>query len=180
LPKKKNLKKKKKSDPFWKKKPELERITRHIGKLIDRIPPEAVSEIGLNAALAYAGYQVWKDWKGALFGPIALRLARSPGGTPPVSQMAGVAGLTYLGLCFTGGGFGDFLIDPVGSFEREGQLLRQRGGVLYVPPKTEVIDGETVIKCDEGMVRMKRSGYPSICVDEERIKGYERWGWSRA
>lgn len=170
-PKKNKLKKDKLEKARKHFKVNLERIAIHIGKIIDNTSVKDLAEVGLMASLAYAGYEVWGDWKASLFGPVALKLAQSPGGTPPVSQLAGVAGLSYLGLCFTGGAFGSFLSDPIGAFKTEGDLIKKRGGALYVKPTEEGA-------CPEGMVRMFREGYASICVDRARVRGYERWGWS--
>jgi len=89
-----------------------ESIAEHIGKFIDRMTVKDVEELLLNAGLAYAGYQLYKDWKGLLHGPIALRLARTWGGTPPISQIAGVAGLLTLGLAFAAPTLADWMIDP--------------------------------------------------------------------
>jgi len=145
----------------------LERIAAHI---VDNSSVKDVVNAGLNISLAYAGWKAFKTWQGALFGPVALRLAQSPGGTPPISQIAGVAGLAYLGISLTGGGFADFLADPMGSFEDEAELIKERGGHVYVKP----VDGV----CPAGSIQMSRAGYQNICVDSNRVRGYKRWGWS--
>jgi len=95
--KKKKAKKVRKSFKF-----NLERIARHIGKIIDNSNVKDVQEIALNIALAYAGYEALGDWKGALLGPISLKLAQTTGGTPPVAQITGVAGLSLIGLALLG------------------------------------------------------------------------------
>lgn len=60
----------------------------------------------LDLGLALAGIQTFRNWKGALIGPIGIRLATSPGGTPPIGQMAGLAMLAYLGVATAGWQFG--------------------------------------------------------------------------
>ena len=99
--KKKNLKKVRKHFKF-----NLERLAKHLGKIADNTSFKDIQEIALNAGLAYAGYERFKDWKGALLGPVSLKLATAPGGTPPVSQMAGIAGLSILGLAYAQDLFG--------------------------------------------------------------------------
>ena len=76
----------------------LERLAIHLGKIVDNSSVKDIQEAGLNVALAFAGYDAFKNWKGALLGPVSLKLATAPGGTPPVSQIAGIAGLSMLGL----------------------------------------------------------------------------------
>ena len=63
--------------------------------------PKDLADVGLILGLAAVGYQKL-GWKGALWGPISLKLATSPGGTPPFAQMSGVAGLGIMGLAMSG------------------------------------------------------------------------------
>ena len=105
-----SLPKKKARKGFTRSKKEWEKsIAGHIGKLVDKLTAKDLIDISLNVGLAYAGYQVFKDWKGALFGPISLKLAQVEGGTPPVAQSAGLAGLVTLGVALSAA---DWLTDP--------------------------------------------------------------------
>lgn len=88
-------------------------IATHIGKFIDGMKENDLMDLCLNAGLAYAGYETFKDWKGLLFGPISLKLATtSGGGTPPVAQIAGVAGLLSLGLSFAAPTLSEWVTNP--------------------------------------------------------------------
>lgn len=75
----------------------LESIVVHIGKILDNATPSQITDVGLNLALGYMGYQAFKTPEGALLGPIALKLATSQN---LAGSIAGVAGLTMLGLCW--------------------------------------------------------------------------------
>lgn len=92
------VKKKKARKGFKRSKKEWEEsIAGHIGKAIDRIEPlEGLLLIGL----ALAGVEAFGDWKGALLGPIGLKLAMTQGGTPPIAQIAGVTALGILGAAY--------------------------------------------------------------------------------
>lgn len=59
--------------------------------------PKDLAELALMGGLAYAGYERWHHWKGAIIGPVSLKLALAPGGTWHVSQVAGLAGLVNIG-----------------------------------------------------------------------------------
>lgn len=145
---------------FWKKSPEIERVSDHIGRAIDRLP---VVDTILNIGLAYLGYELTKDWKGALIGPIALKLATA---NNIVAGGAGIATLAFLGL--TGGG----ALEIVKSqWQMEEEALRS-GEPLYNNPIVE--NGRHV--CEGGYLLMERAGV-RICVDPNRKLGYIRWGW---
>lgn len=73
-----------------------ESLREHIGKAVDRMDP--VDGL-LYGAVAYVGYDLTKDWKGALIGPIALKLATSPS---EIAAVAGIAALGSLGLLYVG------------------------------------------------------------------------------
>jgi len=92
-----------KSSKKTKKKPRKV-VEKALAKLVESFKenPDKWFDVGLNAALAYAGYEAFKDWRGALLGPVSLKLAQAGGGTPPISQIAGVAGLAFLGVSFAG------------------------------------------------------------------------------
>lgn len=76
---------------------------REIKRLTDE-EVHALRDQGINVAeLEFPGPSFRKvfDWSvvpNAFYGPLALRLATTMGGTPPVSQMAGLAGLAIIGL----------------------------------------------------------------------------------
>jgi len=75
-----------------------ESIATHIGKFIDKLTLKDVTEAALMGGLAYLSYEEF-GLKGALIGPIALKLALAPAGLGiPVSQTAGLLGLASLGL----------------------------------------------------------------------------------
>ena len=123
--------------------------------------------LAINVGLAYAGVRVFNDWKGALIGPIALKLAQSDN---LVAGGAGVVMLTGLGFCIGSSGIQHFLQDPMGSWNRDMEALTS-GEPVYTPPNEEGL-------CENGRVLMERQGV-RICVDSWRVMGYERWGWHR-
>ena len=96
---KKPRKPRKKKEPFWKKLgPEFKNIGDHIEKIIDNSSLKDVSDVAMMGALAYIGYQHFKSPEGALIGPLGYKLATTMGGTPPASQIAGLAILGAMGL----------------------------------------------------------------------------------
>ena len=87
------VREKKKKQPFWKKtSPELKHVTDHIGKVIDNSKLTDFIEFFIYAGLAYVGAEKLKDWRGALIGPIGLKLATS------MNIVAGTAGIAILGV----------------------------------------------------------------------------------
>jgi len=79
-----------------KSKSELQtEINRTIRALLSRVDPV---DFAAYLGVAAIGYDVFKDWKGAVFGMVSLKLATSAGGMPPVAQVSGLAGLAALGL----------------------------------------------------------------------------------
>lgn len=96
----------KKTRAFWKKHPELQRITDHIGKFVDRLDGKDVIDLALASFIAYSGartgYRLTRTVEGAISGAgthlLGLKLATTQGGTPPVSQIAGLAILGVGGL----------------------------------------------------------------------------------
>jgi hypothetical protein len=78
----------------------------HIGNILNNTTGTGIKDLGdaiLVGALAYQSYNVLngKDngWTTALYGPIALKLATTPGsGIVPASQAVGLAMLGVLGL----------------------------------------------------------------------------------
>jgi len=106
--------KKKVKVAFWKKSPEIQRITDHIGKFIDRVDPKGISDLALAAGVSYMGYKTFgNDWKGAVVGLTGLKLAQVPSGggssmkvysplfgveIPMSSQTVGLGILAALGI----------------------------------------------------------------------------------
>jgi len=161
-------KKKRVKEPFWKKLgPEAKHITDHAGHIIDNSKLSDLMNFAINAGLAYAGFKVFDDWKGALIGPIALKLA---GSMNVVAGAAGVIMLTGLGFCIGSSGVQEFIQDPQGSWDRDMEALMS-GTPVYNEPTPEG-------QCANGQVLMERQGV-RICVDSWRVMGYERWGWRR-
>jgi len=90
------VKEKRKRKPFWKKYgPEWKHVTDHVGKVIDNSNLSQVIEALLYGGLAFQGASVMKDIRGAIIGPIGLKLAMSAN---IVSGASGVAILAGLGL----------------------------------------------------------------------------------
>jgi len=87
---------KKNKKPFWKKtNPELEHITNHIGKIIDNSNLSHIIDAFLYGGTAILGIQATGDIRGALIGPIGLKLASSRN---EVAGLAGCGVLATLGL----------------------------------------------------------------------------------
>lgn len=74
--------------------------------LIDKLPK--LVDVAVLGGLAYAGYKKTDDFYGALASVVGFKLATTPGGTPPVSQVIGCGLLGYQYLFSGFGGFGDF------------------------------------------------------------------------
>lgn len=89
---------KKKKEPFWKKgPPELQHIATHIGHMMDNMKANDAAELILLGAFAVLGYKAWGPY-GIASGPLAYKLSTTMGGTPPVSQIAGLLMLMEMGL----------------------------------------------------------------------------------
>jgi hypothetical protein len=102
--------------PFWKSEklpPEVRSFFAHIGKAADNMTHTQWSELLLYGGLAMASIKAGYELRGkkldlasiptdALVGPIALKLATTMGGSPPVSQIAGLSTLVTLGLASSG------------------------------------------------------------------------------
>jgi len=131
-------KKKKPNKGFKRTQKEWEKsIAGHIGKAIDtgKIPDYLI-----NAGLAYLGYETFQDWRGLLFGPIALKLAT--GG----NLAAGVAGVTALALLGLGFG-GEQRIDFV-----KAEVIKDEKGLVKE------------VKCPEGYEPLYYHGKGWKCV----------------
>jgi len=88
--------KKTKQKPFWKKKQTEQEVSinDHIGRLIDRLSLDDLLALGVGAWGAIHTESV----AGFMLGTIGYKLARTEGGTPPFSQMAGLGMLAFTGL----------------------------------------------------------------------------------
>jgi len=91
---------KRKRLPWWKKNPEIERITRHIGKVIDNSKIDDWLNLALYGIVGIAGYQAASKLGvdglgGATAGIIALRLATSDN---EIAGASGTAVLAAIGL----------------------------------------------------------------------------------
>jgi len=117
-----------------KKKPR-ERVKKGFDTLLEWVKtqnPKDLAELALMGGLAYLGYERFKDWKGALVGPISLKLALTPGGMGvPVSQVAGLSGLLLLGAAVSGGaGIPPQEGGGEGFWEKQTELHCEKGYVL--------------------------------------------------
>jgi len=93
-PKKKNLKKLgKKAEKL------LTRFKKRFPELIQNTTAKDWAELAIMGAVGILGWDTFKDWKGGVFGVVSYKMATTPGGTPPVSQVVGVAGLATIGVC---------------------------------------------------------------------------------
>lgn len=94
------VKEKKNKLAFWKKLgPEGQRVSEHIGKIIDNSRLQGATDAIINLALAYYGVKAFGHIGGAIIGPISLKLATARN---EVAGAAGVAGLALLGVASTG------------------------------------------------------------------------------
>lgn len=76
----------------------FESLMRKAGLTLKDIGVDKLGELAAYVGVGLLGYETFNDWKGALFGLVSLKLASSPGGTPPVSQVSGLIGLASLGI----------------------------------------------------------------------------------
>jgi len=145
--------KKKVKEPFWKIKasPELKHITDHAGHIIDNSKISDLLDVLINFGLAWAGVETFRDWKGALVGPIALKLATSMN---IVAGTAGVATLGVLGFAYAAG----------------------RGP--EEPPQTPSVGPFTPGECPEGYTLMIRMG-GYHCVVNHEVHFWQNRGWER-
>ena len=130
-PKKKNKVKKIKKAARRHFKVSLERLAKHLGKIVDNSSVKDIQEALLNGALAYASYQhftvvdqdgnIHRNPFNALFGPIALRLASTDGA---ISQGAGVAGLITLGAAMGGVQLGE--LPDISSWDAFKEIEQRR------------------------------------------------------
>lgn len=95
MPKKSTKAEKDKSTFF---KDPLESISVHLGKIIDKSSVKDVVEGILMGALALRAYQVFEgNIDAPIVACIGYKLATTMGGTPPASQIAGLAILGSIG-----------------------------------------------------------------------------------
>lgn len=90
---KSSARKSKRREPFWKSLgPDFRHVTDHIGHVIDNSKVSDFIDVAIYGGLAYVGADVYKDIRGALIGPIGLKLAQSG------NIVSGAAGLAILGV----------------------------------------------------------------------------------
>ena len=145
--------------------PELKHVSDHIGSVIDNSRAQDLVNAFLNIGLAYAGYEIFRDWKGALLGPISLKLATS---NNLAAGTAGVVGLASLGLAAGAGKKLSeiLLIDVPDPPEIPG------------PGQTDPETGEPKGRCGENMTLMIRMG-ALLCVPDDQIGNFEYRGWEK-
>ena len=128
-----------------------EKVVEQFIDWIKKQNPKDLAELALMGGLAYAGYEAFKDWKGALLGPVSYKLATAPGGTPPVAQITGVAGLTTLGLALSSEFIGD-MIRPAFSLA---DVWAPDRDVKAIPPWD---------KCPDGYIHTGHGVFWKICT----------------
>lgn len=69
-----------------------------IQEYLQTLKPSDLIDATAYIGLMYYGYHVTKDIRGSLLGIIGYKLATTMGGTPPVSQIAGLSMLGALGV----------------------------------------------------------------------------------
>lgn len=89
--------------PFWKKDPVIASVSSHLGKIIDNTNLKDWFECLIMAGIAYGGYKIaeknnWDYFMTIITGEIGYKLATTMGGTPPLSQIAGLSILAALGI----------------------------------------------------------------------------------
>jgi len=90
---------KRKLDKKLKKPHLLDKVTDKLGKLVENSSLKDVTDFALMAGLAALGAKKFGTWEGSLLGPVSFKLAttQNAGGLTSPSQIAGVAGLAFLG-----------------------------------------------------------------------------------
>ena len=103
---------------FWKKKKVEQEasISDHIGRLIDRLSLDDIFALSIGAWGAVHTESV----EGFLTALLGYKLATTMGGTPPVSQIAGIGLLAFTGLMG---------IDPKAAKE----IFKATGGLPVIP-----------------------------------------------
>lgn len=151
-PKKNKLKKVRKHFKF-----ELERLARHLGKIADNTSFKDIQEVGLMLGLSYVSYKAFGTVSGTLLGPVSYKLATTPGGAFSPSQLAGVSGLTMLGLLVAGIKGGN---PPIGPEWEEGATPDVAPGKELIRPEIDPMTNRT--KCPEGY--RKVTPWPGIIL----------------
>jgi len=103
---------------FWKRKQTEQEssISDHIGKLVDRLSLDDMLALGIGAW----GAIHTESLEGFLTALLGYKLATTEGGTPPVSQIAGIGLLAFTGLMG---------IDPKEAKE----IFKATGGLPVIP-----------------------------------------------
>lgn len=147
--------KKKNKIAFWKRQsPEITRITNHIGNIINN--GHAVDYF-LNGSLALMGIYSFKDIRGAVLGPLGLKLAQSG------NLAAGGVGLGILGLL----GLTTFAPSALDIFDPD--KVKEYQEKIKPPENNE---------CKSGFTKMINFGQ-ILCVSDDFVKFYQYRGWEK-
>jgi len=150
---------KKEKVAFWKKlSPEWDRVSGHIGNVIDN--GHAVDYF-LNGSLAILGVAATNDIRGALIGPIGLRLAQ--GG----NVLAGGVGLAILGS------LGVVSVAP-GVIDIFDPATPQK----ILPPTQGYTPEEPNAGCPSGKTKMINFG-SLMCVPDDLVGDFQHRGWEK-
>ena len=133
------------------KKPILESLREHIGKILDA---EGINAL-IDVALFYAIYEKSKSWEIALLGPIGMRLATAE------SEVAAVAG------CLTLASLGVGIIVPTEVLKTAAEYPASR----YAVP-------EDAGKCPDGYTLMEKET-ERACFNTGLLFLFEWQGWKR-
>ncbi|TET65060.1 hypothetical protein E3J49_02605 [Candidatus Bathyarchaeota archaeon] len=135
----KDKRKRKTKLPFWKKtkNPELASLAAHIGKIIDNTSVKDLADLAILGGCAYYGHQILGG-AGALVGAVGYKLSTTMGGSPPVSQIAGLGILASIGvigaLKTEYNAFTEYLA-PSARTISEGIKEAEAKGEQYFPPE---------------------------------------------
>lgn len=146
------------------RKPLEESTREHIGKLIDNLkldPVDVLIYLGLGA-LSYDAFG--KTPAAALVGPIGYKLATTMGGTPPVSQVAGLAILGSLGLLTAAPGLADLVpVIPVVNQGTMQENIRYDGWWINVKGEQDfqIVEVSYILE-------LQRNGYSFV---PSKVKG---------
>lgn len=146
-------------------KPLEESLKEHLGRIIDRVDP---IDAALYGGLYAIGYDIFKDARAAMLGPISLRLATSPNEIAAASGLIGLAslgvigtlGLTNLVEAIKGGA--DFMGNPIAY------------NIHPMAPGYE--------RCKDGYTLMLSPLDPNVytCCQNWAVGLYEFTGWKKA
>lgn len=161
-------KKKKEKKAFWKKlDPELQRVTDHLGHIIDNSNVKQITDTLLNLGLSYQGIVVTKNIMGGLIGPLGLKLAQSP------NIVAGSAGLAIL----SGLGIGSIQAlgdKPQPKPDDQGQLSCPEGFTLILDTSTNTHVCAQIVTSGVGYPETPQLPPPEQPTTQPSL-GYDYW-----